>query len=110
MGQIVYDGQTHFGFVTGLPMSARENEAFDNLQGKFFSSSNADEVILLNDFAKELDPKNPKSLMGKEVTLRYGEHQSLASDADSSGRPQLSACSGSGQCEQWRRLRLLRCA
>jgi putative ABC transport system permease protein len=90
MGQIVYDGQTHFGFVTGLPMSARENEAFDNLQGKFFSRSDADEVILLNDFAKELDPKNPKELIGKEVTLRYGEHQSLAADADSSGRPQIS--------------------
>jgi putative ABC transport system permease protein len=90
MGQIVYDGQTHFGFVTGLPMSARENEAFDNLQGKFFSRSDADEVILLNDFAKELDPKNPKDLIGKEVTLRYGEHQSLAADADSSGRPQIS--------------------
>ena len=38
MGQIGYDGQTHFGFVTGLPMSARENEAFDSLKGKFFSS------------------------------------------------------------------------
>ena len=60
MGEIVYGGQTHFGFVTGLPMSARENEAFDNLQGKFFSRSDADEVILLNDFAKELDPKIPK--------------------------------------------------
>ncbi len=34
MGQIVYGGQTHFGFVTGLPMSARENEAFDNLAGE----------------------------------------------------------------------------
>ena len=34
MGEIVYGGQTHFGFVTGLPMSARENEAFDNLQGQ----------------------------------------------------------------------------
>ncbi len=90
MGQIVYDGQTHFGFVTGLPMSARENEAFDNLQGKFFSGSDVAEVILLNDFAKELDPKNPKDLIGKEVTLRYGEHQSLAADADSSGRPQIS--------------------
>jgi putative ABC transport system permease protein len=90
MGQIVYDGQTHFGFVTGLPMSARENEAFDNLQGKFFSRSDADEVILLNDFAKELDPTNPKELIGREVTLRYGEHQSLAADADSSGRPQIS--------------------
>ena len=32
MGEIVYGGQTHFGFVTGLPMSARENEAFDSLK------------------------------------------------------------------------------
>ncbi len=89
MGQIVYGGQTHFGFVTGLPMSAHENEAFDNLQGKFFSGSAADEVILLNDFAKELDPQNPKSLIGQEVTLRYGEHQSLAADNENSGRPQV---------------------
>jgi putative ABC transport system permease protein len=87
---IVYGGQTHYGFVTGLPMSARENEAFDNLQGKFFSRSDAEEVILLNDFAKELAPQNPKALIGQEVTLRYGEHQPLAADSDASGRPQLS--------------------
>jgi len=86
MGEIMYGGQTHFGFVTGLPMSARENEAFDNLQGKFFSRSDADEVILLNDFAKELDPANPKALIGQPVTLRYGEHQPLAADSDTSGR------------------------
>ena len=90
MGEIAYGGQTHYGFVTGLPMSARENEAFDNLQGKFFSRSDADEVILLNDFAKELDPANPKALIGQQVTLRYGEHQPLAADSDTSGRPQLS--------------------
>jgi putative ABC transport system permease protein len=90
MGEIVYGGQTHYGFVTGLPMSARENEAFDNLQGKFFSRSDADEVILLSDFAKELDPSNPKALIGQQVTLRYGEHQPLAADSDTSGRPQLS--------------------
>ncbi|HLI63918.1 MAG TPA: ABC transporter permease [Terriglobales bacterium] len=84
MAEILYHGQTHFGFVTGLPMSARENEAFDNLQGKFFSRSDADEVILLNDFAKELEPQNPKSLIGQEVTLRYGEHQPLAADAENS--------------------------
>lgn len=96
MGEILYGGQTHFGFVTGLPMSARENEAFDNLQGKFFSRSDADEVILLNDFAKELDPKDPKALIGKEVTLRYGEHQPLAADSESSGRPQDSSDESAG--------------
>jgi putative ABC transport system permease protein len=91
MGEVVYDGQTHFGFVTGLPMSARENEVFDTFQGKFFSGPSAEEVILLNDFAKELDPKDPKQLIGKQVTLRYGERQSLAPDSDTAGRPDLSA-------------------
>ena len=96
MGEIVSGGQTHFGFVTGLPMSARENEAFDNLQGKFFSGPSAEEVILLNDFAKEIDPKNPKGLIGQEVTLRYGERQALAPDSESAGRPQLAGTPGGG--------------
>ncbi len=96
MGEIVSNGQTHFGFVTGLPMSARENEAFDNLQGKFFSGPLAEEVILLNDFAKEIDPKNPKGLIGQEVTLRYGEHQALAADSDTAGRPALAGAQGEG--------------
>ena len=75
-------------------MSARENEAFDNLQGKFFSGPAADEVILLNDFAKELSPKDPKQLIGQEVTLRYGERQALP--ADSADRPQLSGAQSNG--------------
>ena len=94
MGEIVYSGETHFGFVTGLPMSARENEAFDNLRGKFFSGASADEVILLNDFAKELNPKDPNQLIGQEITLRYGERQALP--ADSSDRPQLSGAQNGG--------------
>jgi putative ABC transport system permease protein len=88
MGEVVSGGETHFGFVTGLPMSARENEAFDTLKGKFFSSDNADEAILLLDFAKELDPKNPSELIGQDISLRYGERQALSQD--SSDRPQLS--------------------
>ncbi|HVO78716.1 MAG TPA: FtsX-like permease family protein [Candidatus Bathyarchaeia archaeon] len=98
MGEVVANGETHFGFVTGLPMSARENEAFDNLKGKFFSSDNADEAILLADFAKELDPKNPNALIGQDITLRYGERQALAQEP--SDRPQInggeSSASGSG--------------
>ena len=88
MGEILYGGQTHIGFVTGLPLSARENEAFDNLQGEFFSGDGADEAILLRDFAKELNDKDPKSLIGQDVTLRYGERQALP--PDSPDRPQLS--------------------
>jgi ABC-type antimicrobial peptide transport system permease subunit len=82
MGEVVANGETHFGFVTGLPMSARENEAFDNMKGKFFSSDNADEAILLTDFARELNPKNPEDLIGQQITLRYGERQALTPDQD----------------------------
>ena len=88
MGEVVSGGETHFGFVTGLPMSARVNEAFDNLKGKFFSSNDADEAILLTDFAKELDPKNPSALIGQDITLRYGERQALPQDQ--SGRPAIA--------------------
>jgi putative ABC transport system permease protein len=94
MGEVVYGGQTHFGFVTGLPMSARENEAFDNLEGKFFSGPSAEEVVLLNDFAKELNPKDPKQLIGQEVMLRYGERQALPTE--SADRPQLSGTQDNG--------------
>jgi putative ABC transport system permease protein len=93
MGEVISDGETHFGFVTGLPMSARVNEAFDNLKGKFFSSNNADEAILLTDFAKELDPKNPSSLIGQEITLRYGERQALPQDQ--SDRPAMTGAESS---------------
>ena len=91
MGEIIYSGQTHFGFVTGLPMSARENEAFENLQGKFFSRSDADEVILLNDFAKELDPNDPKALdrSRSHAALRRAPAACLRT-RQTPGRPQLS--------------------
>ena len=89
MGEIAYNDQTHFGFVTGLPMSARENEAFETLKGKFFSDNEANEIVILKDFAKELNAKDPNALIGQEVTLRYGERQALPSD--SSGRPGMAA-------------------
>lgn len=95
MGEVLYGGETHFGFVAGLPMSARENEAFDNLQGKFFSGNTAEEAILLNDFAKELNAKDPKALIGQEITLRYGERQALPQD--NADRPQLSGTQGGGE-------------
>ena len=89
MGELAYEGQTHFGFVTGLPMSAKENEAFETLKGSFFSNNNADEVVLLRDFAKELNDKDPNALVGQDVTLRYGERQALPADA--SDRPGMAA-------------------
>ncbi|HEV2963254.1 MAG TPA: FtsX-like permease family protein [Candidatus Angelobacter sp.] len=81
---------SYFSLLAALPPSARKSEAFDDLQGSFFSALNAPETIILSDFGRELlgipyDPKNAdqklpreqaSQLLGKEITLRYRERQS----------------------------------
>jgi putative ABC transport system permease protein len=79
MGELRYDGKTHFGSVSGLPPSAQENEAFETLKGSYFSGPEAEEAILHKDFAQELN-KNQQALIGKEVVLRYAERREGGSD------------------------------
>lgn len=80
---------SYFALLSALPASARRSEAFDDLQGSFFSAPTAPETIILSDFGRELlgipfDPKNADQkltaeqsgqLLGKEITLRYRERQ-----------------------------------
>ena len=47
----------------------------ENVKGRFFSSANADEVLLQRDFAKKLET-DPESVLGKTLTVRYAERQS----------------------------------
>jgi len=79
--------------VAGIPFSARNNnDAFDGMQGSFFSSDGAAEVILQKSFAEELLGITPKPgtdntnladlakpLLGKELTMRYAERASAPS-------------------------------
>ena len=78
--------------VAGLPPSARENDAFEDMQGQFFSSDTADEAILQIQFADDLlgihpEPGEPstklnastQTLIGKEITLSYAERISAPS-------------------------------
>jgi putative ABC transport system permease protein len=84
--ELHYQDKAQFAMVAGLPPSARENDAFENIQGKFFSSDTADEAILQIQFANDLlgihpDSENPspkvsantQALIGKEITLSYAE-------------------------------------
>ena len=84
--ELHYQGKAHLTMVGGLPPSARENDAFENIQGHFFSSDTADEAILQIQFTDDLlgihpQPGNPSSklntntqaLIGKEITLSYAE-------------------------------------
>lgn len=90
--EVRYGDTSRFTMVAGLPLSAKQNEIFDEMQGKFFSAPEADEAILQADFAKSLDP-NPTKLIGQELTLRYAERQALDSQPPNSKKsdPQQAA-------------------
>jgi putative ABC transport system permease protein len=84
MTDIRYKEKSYPAFLGALPPSAKEGDAFENMQGKFFSSKTAKEAILQKDFAKTLE-SNPNDLIGKEVTLRYAERR--APEAGGSSQP-----------------------
>jgi putative ABC transport system permease protein len=94
--------ESHFTVVGGLPESARSGEAFDEFQGKFFSSAQAPQAIIMADFGRILlglpdDPKafdlkltreQANQLLGKDIIFRYAERQSgTAAPSRSSGSP-----------------------
>jgi len=81
-----FEGKPHLSMVAGLPSSSRNNDAFEGMQGSFFSSETAPEVILQKAFAAQLlgrksrpgieDPlvaELAKPLLGKELVMRYAE-------------------------------------
>ncbi len=84
--EVRYDDKPHLTMISALPSSAKSNDAFDGMQGSFFSSDTAPEVILQKTFAEELLGKTParggveppvadvaKPLLGKELTMRYAQ-------------------------------------
>ena len=91
------DDKPHLVTVAGFPSSARNNDAFDSVQGRFFSSEMAPELIVQKSFAAELlgirrsenEPnvaEMAKALEGKEVTMHYAERlQAPAADSSAEG-------------------------
>jgi putative ABC transport system permease protein len=78
--EVRFDKKPFAAVVAGMPESSRNSGAFDGMQGSFFSSPTADEVILQVEFAKELSDK-PSSLVGENLTLRYAERQAIPAAA-----------------------------
>ncbi|MDP9161962.1 MAG: FtsX-like permease family protein [Acidobacteriota bacterium] len=89
-----FEEKSHLAMVAGLPFSARSNDAFDGMQGHYFSSEDVPEVILQKVFAEELLGKLPKAgaddmnvaelakpLLGKELVMRYSERNAAAGAA-----------------------------
>jgi putative ABC transport system permease protein len=84
--ELRYEDKPHLTMVSALPESAKANDAFEGMQGSFFSSDAAPEVILQKAFAEELLGKTPKPgsddinvselaipLLGRQLTMRYAQ-------------------------------------
>ena len=99
ISELRYEDKPHLTMISALPSSAKSNESFDGMQGNFFTSDTAPEVILQKSFAEELLGKIPvrgidetkvadlaRPLLGKELTMRYAQRaaspaQPLSADA-----------------------------
>lgn len=74
--EVQFEGKPYMTTVAGIPASAQADGAFDGMKGSFFSGPEAAEAILQVEFAKDLS-KQPETLIGKEMVLRYAERQAL---------------------------------
>lgn len=93
--EVRFDEKPHLTMVAGLPMSSKDADSFEGMQGKFFSSGEAPEVILQKSFAAELLGKPSRGaqeinvaevarpLLGKQVVMRYSERESTGQNAES---------------------------
>jgi putative ABC transport system permease protein len=86
ISELRYEDKPHLTMISALPSSAKSNESFDGMQGNFFTSDTAPEVILQKSFAEELLGRIPgrgidetnvadlaRPLLGKELTMRYAQ-------------------------------------
>jgi putative ABC transport system permease protein len=92
--ELRYDDKPHLTLVAGLPASSKGSDAFEGMQGAFFSSDVAPEAVLQKPFAEELLGKRPKkgeedppvaelakTLLGKDLVMKYSE-RIASSDAN----------------------------
>jgi putative ABC transport system permease protein len=105
--EVRFDDKPHLTTVAGIPFSARNNDdAFDGMQGSFFSSDASPEVILQKSFAEELLGITPKpgadntnivalakSLLGRELTMHYAERTAYSSSGGPSDSTAYSVVS-----------------
>lgn len=114
----------HFTVVGGLPASARSSEVFDEVQGKFFSSADAPEVIILSDFARvlldlpeartpdqKLSSDDAERLLDRYLVFRYPERSVetpvSSSSSSSSGDAQGNDPAGFNVVRKEQRLKIV---
>lgn len=127
--ELRYDDMPRRSTLSGVPQSAADTEAFQNLQGRFFSSESASEALLQASFAAELlgkgnpgsrqarglrglsrevdiDPAELAPLLGKTLQLRYPERISHDGPDALSNAAGLTPPEGAAYSVVWRTLDL----
>jgi putative ABC transport system permease protein len=83
--EIHYAGNPYATVVAGVAPLDRNDGAFDQIKGSFFSGPSADEAIVQIELARQLSTP-PEAAIGKEVVLRYAERQALPAESGG-GKP-----------------------
>lgn len=93
--EVRFEEKPHLTMIAGMPMSSKDGDSFEGMQGKFFSSPDAHEVVLQKSFAAELLGRPSRGaeeinvaevarpLLGKQIVMRYSERESTGQDAAS---------------------------
>ena len=102
IAELRFEDKPHLTMIAGLPLSSKNSDGFEGMQGRFFSGDDAHEVILQKMFAAELlgksahnpDEINVKEiagpLIGKQLVLRYAERESGNGGSDSASYSVIS--------------------
>lgn len=112
--ELRFDDKPHLTTVAALPASAKSNDAFESLQGHFFSSDMAPEAILQKNFAEELLGKGVKTgvdetnvaqlaapLLGKELIMRYAQRETTPTAPLAPAPDKASSANESGSSEAY---------
>jgi len=92
-GDLRFGPSGHLTPITSLPASASSSDSLEDMQGHFFSSPNAHEVILQTDVAADLADSQhlqPADMIGKDLVLRYAGREPLTPPARSGTRAPAS--------------------
>jgi len=103
--ELRYEDKPHLTTISAMPASAKSNDAFEGIQGSYFSSDTAPEAILQKSFAEELLGKTVKlgatepnvadlagPLLGKELVMRYAQREATSNTPGAT--PPSSAADG----------------
>lgn len=70
--EVKYGGESEFSVAASVPMSVQGEGAFQSIPyGRFFESESESACMLSLEFAKRINEQDPKSLIGKSLTLSY---------------------------------------